>query len=176
ATAATGVFTNNGSSVSGSPGGLLEFFINATAGSATLIANKGTNGGGGGQILFVEDSTGGFARIELFGNASLDISGHNAPGVTIGSIQGTGIVFLGGNNLTTGLNNLSTAFSGVMKDGGLNGGTGGSLTKLGKGKLTLSKPNTYTGGTTLNGGTLLVRNKAGSATGSGAVQVNNGTL
>ena len=175
-TAANGVFTNNGSSVSGSPGGLLEFFINATAGSATLIANKGTNGGGGGQILFVEDSTGGFAHVKLFGNGNLDISGHNAPGVTIGSIQGTGIVFLGGNNLTTGLNNLSTAFSGTIKDGGAPGGTGGSLTKLGNGKLTLSHTNSYTGGTTINGGTLLVRNKAGSATGSGAVQLNNGTL
>ncbi len=175
-TAANGIFTNNGSSVSDVGGAFLEFFVNATAGSATLIANKGLKGGGGGQIVFVEDSTGGFARVEIFGNGNLDISGHNAPGVAIGSIQGTGIAFLGGNNLTTGLNNLSTGFSGVIKDGGLYGGTGGSLTKLGNGKLTLSHANSYSGGTTLNGGTLLVQNKVGSASGSGTVQVNNGTL
>ncbi len=173
-TAANGIFTNNGSSVSDVGGAFLEFFVNATADSATLIANKGLKGGGGGQIVFVEDSTGGFARVEIFGNGNLDISGHNAPGVAIGSIQGTGIAFLGGNNLTTGLNNLSTGFSGVIKDGGLYGGTGGSLTKLGNGKLTLSHANSYTGGTTLNGGTLLVQNKVGSASGSGTVQVNNG--
>ena len=176
ATAANATFTNNGSSVSGGSGGLLEFFVNASAGSATLIANRGTSGGGGGLIAFSQDAAGGFARAKLFGNGSLDISQHNAPGIDIGSIQGSGRVFLGSNDLTVGLNNLSTGFSGVIQDGGAVGGTGGSLTKVGRGKLTLGHANTYTGGTTVDGGTLLVQNKAGSATGSGAVQVNNGTL
>src|SRR5205823_4870158 len=67
-------------------------------------------------------------------------------------------------------------FSGRIEDGGFNGGTGGSLTKIGKGKLTLSNANTYTGGTTVTQGTLLVKNTTGSATGIGAVQVNGGTL
>src|SRR5437868_811090 len=48
ATAANATFTNNGASVSGGRGGLLEFLVNASAGSATLIANRGTSGGGGG--------------------------------------------------------------------------------------------------------------------------------
>ena len=63
-----------------------------------------------------------------------------------------------------------------MQDGGLNGGVGGSLTKTGKGKLSLTNANTYTGGTAVTKGTLLVKNKTGSATGTGAVQVNAGTL
>jgi autotransporter-associated beta strand protein len=97
-------------------------------------------------------------------------------GVTIGSIEGTGKVFLGAFNLTMGSNNLSTIFSGVIKDGGSSQGSGGSLTKIGTGKLTLGNASTYTGGTTISNGTLLVRNRTKSATGNGAVQVNNGTL
>jgi len=139
----------------------------------------------GGIIRFNDDSTGGAARVEVFGNGAagdttngnLDISYHNAPGdVTIGSIEGTGAVFLGAYNLTVGSNNLSTTFSGVVQDGGNRGGTLGSFTKIGMGKLTLSKASTYTGGTTVSRGTLLVTNRTGSATGTGAVQVNKGTL
>ena len=107
---------------------------------------------------------------------NLDISSHSAGSVTIGSLVGSGNVFLGANNLTIGSNNKSTTFSGMIADGGQNGGTGGSLTKTGKGKLTLSNANTYTGGTTISKGTLIAKNKTGSVTGSGAVQVNSGTL
>jgi autotransporter-associated beta strand protein len=59
------------------------------------------------------------------------------------------------------------------------GAVGGSfaLTKAGAGTLNLLGANSYTGGTTVNGGTLLVNNTAaGSGTGSGAVTVNGGTL
>ena len=62
-------------------------------------------------------------------------------------------VFLGANNLTVGTNNLGTTFSGLIQDGGSGGGTGGSLTKAGSGKLTLTKSNTYTGDTTIKKGT-----------------------
>ena len=75
---------------------------------------------------------GGTARVEVFGNGNLDVSVHNAPGVTIGSIEGSGTLFLGANNLTVGSNNLDTTFSGVIQDGGLNG----SFTKVGTGILT----------------------------------------
>jgi len=88
----------------------------------------------------------------------------------------SGAVFLGANKLTVGSNKLSTTFSGVMQDGGQNGGVGGSFTKVGKGKLSLTTANTYTGGTAVDRGTLLVNYTSGSGTGSGAVQVNVGTL
>ena len=80
------MFTNNGGTVGGAPGGSTVFHGSSTAASATLIANSGTGGGEGGQIFFDENSTGGTSRVELFGNGSLDISAHAAPGVTIGSI------------------------------------------------------------------------------------------
>ena len=51
--------------------------------------------------------------------------------------------------------------------------TGGasSITKNGNGTLLLDKDNAYSGGTTVNAGTLLVSNPTGSATGSGTVLV-----
>jgi autotransporter-associated beta strand protein len=175
-TAGDGTFINDGAAVSGGFAGETLFQDTGDAGNATLIANGSLGGGDGGSIQFATASTGGTARVEVFGNGNLDISLHNAPGVTTGSIQGNGAVFLGANNLTVGTNNLGTTFSGVIQDGGTNGGIGGSLTKAGSGKLNLTNANTYTGGTSITRGTLLVKNTAGSATGTGAVQVNAGTL
>ena len=60
---------------------------------------------------------------------------------TMGSLAGAGNVTLGTGILTTGGNNTSTTYSGVMS------GTGG-LTKAGTGTFTLSGANTYTGATT----------------------------
>jgi autotransporter-associated beta strand protein len=168
--------TINGGTASGALGGLAEFGDTASAGNATIVANGGSGGGLGGVIEFFGNATGGTSQMSVFGNGNLDISIHNVPGVTIGSIEGNGQAFLGGINLTVGSNNQSKTFSGVIQDGGIIGGTGGSLTKIGSGKLTLSNANTYTGGTIVKTGTLLVANKTGSATGTGSVQVKSGTL
>ena len=175
-TAGDATFINDGATASGGIAGETLFQNTGDAGNAMLIANGGVGGGDGGSIQFATASTGGTARVEVFGNGNLDISGHNAPGLTTGSIQGNGAVFLGADDLTVGTNNLGTTFSGLIQDGGSGGGTGGSLTKVGTGKLTLTKSNTYTGGTIITKGTLLVTNRSGSATGSGSVQVNAGTL
>ena len=48
--------------------------------------------------------------------------------------------------------------------------------KAGPNTLNLSNSNTYSGGTTINGGVLMASNTAGSATGSGLVTINGGTL
>ena len=172
-TASDATIINNGGTGS-ALGGTTEFFDLSTADAATVIANGALSGPFGGQIFFSGDTTGGTARIEVFDNANLDIIDHNPPGVTIGSLEGSGAVFLGANNLTVGSNGLSVTFSGIIQNGiGFNGG---SFTKIGSGKLTLSGANTYTGGTTINAGTLFVTNGRGSGTGSGPVQVNAGKL
>src|SRR6185369_10310815 len=88
--------------------------------------------------------------------------------VTIGSISGGGNLMLSA-GLVTGGNDNSTTFSGSMS---------GSqrLTKTGAGSLTLARAagNTYSGGTIVSGGTLVVNNTSGSGTGSGSVLVNSG--
>jgi autotransporter-associated beta strand protein len=155
--------------VSGAGGGITLIDDVSTAGNATLIANGGVNGGGGGSIQFLSNSKGGTARIELFGNGSLDISQHNGM-LALGSLEGDGQVLLGANkNLMIGGNNLSTTFSGVIQNSG-------SLTKIGTGTLILSGANAYTGVSAVNAGTLLVSNTTGLATGTGAVKVNTGDL
>jgi autotransporter-associated beta strand protein len=88
---------------------------------------------------------------------------------TIGSLEGDGSVFLGSRSLTIGSNNQSTTFSGLIQNTG-------SLTKVGAGSLTLSRGNTYTGGTTISAGVLRINSQAGSGTGTGPLAVNDGTL
>ncbi len=146
-----------------------SFLGNSTAGNAVIIANGNSSQSVGGLITFQESSSGGTSRIQLFGIGALDISFRDTSEVTIGSLEGDGEVHLGANHLRVGSNNLSTSFGGVID------GTG-SLIKGGRGKLILNGASTYTGGTSIEGGTLFVAYRAGSATGNGPVQVNKGTL
>ena len=82
------LIANGGSPGWAFSGGKTIFNATSDAGNATLIANPSSNGGPGGSIEFFADSTGSHSRVEIFGNGNLDISAHNAPGVTIGSLEG----------------------------------------------------------------------------------------
>jgi autotransporter-associated beta strand protein len=181
--AGNATFHIHGGAVPGAGNGDVEFAgnsfgTNSTAGHANLIADGVAGSGQGGSIFFLDNAKGGDANITLFGTGNLDLSPHDpfaSPGVTIGSLQGDGLVFLGSFRLVVS-NESDVAFAGVISDGGIDGGVGGSLVENGHAVFKLTNASTYTGGTTIKAGTLLVDNKSGSATGTGAVQVNAGIL
>jgi hypothetical protein len=110
--------------------GATVFQGSSSADSSILVGSGRVNEyGPGGGIYFYGASTGDTARVEVFDYGYLSISGHES-GLTIGSIEGSGNVFLGANRLTVGTNNISTSFSGVISGSGL-------LSKVGSGILTL---------------------------------------
>jgi hypothetical protein len=97
----------------------------STAGNATVTANAG------GTTAIQATASGGNARFITNAGGIFDISGLTSSGTTVGSIAGAGSFDLGSKQLTVGSNNLSTVVSGSIADGGLLGGIGGSLIKLG---------------------------------------------
>ena len=162
-------------------GGIAYFGETSSAANATIINNNG------GTTYFFEASNAGNATIVANAGGTVDISGLVTAGTTVGSIAGAGLYLIGSKQLTVGTTNLSTTVSGIIADGGPSGGIGGSLVKVGSGTLTLAGANTYTGGTTINEGSLVVNGSlasgvtmnGGTLGGSGSVAglvVNSGTL
>jgi autotransporter-associated beta strand protein len=102
------------------------------------------------------------------GGATLDASGSGAL-VFTKAFTATGV---GAKTLTlTGDNTADNRIGGAI----VNSSSGAtSLTKSGTGKWVLSGANTYTGGTTVSTGTLIVNNTSGSGTGSGSLLVSAG--
>ena len=105
-------------------------------------------------------------EVNLTGSTSVfDVSSLTATSTTIGALAGTtgSSVVLGAKNLNVGGDSFNTTFDGTIS------GSGGSLTKSGTGTLTLTGTNSYDGGTTLAGGTLIVNST--SALGSGTLTI-----
>jgi len=159
---------NYGATVENSGAGFTDFDSGSMAENATVIAYGGVGLYGGGVVLFAGDSDGGTARIELFDNGTLSLDGHVGE-LTVGSIEGNGVVNTYNANLAVGSNNLDTTFAGRIIGSG-------RLTKLGVGRLVLANRNAYSGGTIIKDGELVVNGIGGSGTGGGAVEVVNGTL
>ncbi|KWV43977.1 autotransporter [Bradyrhizobium macuxiense] len=161
--AALAALTFSGTSTAGTASitndNTLTFSNSATAGSATITTNNAAT------TKFVGSSTGGSARFITNAGGTFDMSGLTSGGMTSGSIEGAGNYALGANTLTTGSNNLSTQVDGVIS------GTGGGLTKVGIGTMTLTAAESYGGATTINGGTLALSGN-GNISGSSVVTVN----
>jgi autotransporter-associated beta strand protein len=104
-------------------------------------------------------------------NGTLDLYGYSE---TVGSIAGSGFIDntlgVGTYTLTSGFNNMSTSFSGIIKN------SSGTIAfkKTGTGVQTISGGNTYSGSTTISAGTLKL-GAAGVIPDASAVII-NGTL
>ena len=143
---------------------------NTYSGSTTVNAGILRAGAAGGGRAFGNLSA---RQPRQRGGAALDLDNFNQ---TIGSLAGGGAaggdVTLGSATLTTGGNNSSTSYAGVVA------GAGG-LIKTGTGIQTLSGASTYTGATAVNAGTLRVNGSLGNTAvgvGSGATLGGSGSI
>lgn len=141
----------------------------------------------------------GSGTLTLSGTSANSFSGGvtiNDGTVTLGKASGLGSGPLTVNGGTLNLGNYNLNLGSVTLSGGTISSTGGSIAgstpyqlqagtvsgnlggavaaiKSTSGNVFLTSANTYTGGTQVNDGQLIVANSSGSATGSGPVSVNN---
>ncbi|HUO02133.1 MAG TPA: autotransporter-associated beta strand repeat-containing protein [Rhizomicrobium sp.] len=143
-------------------------FTDSVGGGNIILTNSGNTYSGAttinsGALVSLSGSGVIATSSSVTANGTLDISGTTS-GASIISLAGTGAVNLGAQNLTI-TDGAGGTFSGTIS------GTGGLV--LTAGTEILSGANTYTGITTINGGTLEIG--AGGTTGSIAGNVNVAT-
>jgi fibronectin-binding autotransporter adhesin len=103
------------------------------------------------------------------GVATFDISQTSSGASILGLIGDTGVVSLGSKELTITIG--SPFFAGVIQDGGIAGGTGGSLRIASLALQVLSGANTYTGETTIEGFAYLALDQNGSIASSSGLNL-----
>jgi len=130
------------------------------------------------NMFFNSFSGGSAAAAWVINGGNILGTGSGAVGtgtVQLGSLAGTsGQIRSEGSGGThtyeIGALNTDTTYAGTI----INGTTTTAIRKVGTGSLTLTNANSYSGGTIIDGGMLLVNNVTGSATGSAGVNVNPG--
>ncbi len=185
----TNAITGNGNSGTGisalNDNGVLTLFV--SGGSKVFDLTGPMTGAGtlnlqstaGMTLRFNGTSGDGNAIFNLGTAQSFATIRNNATGIALGGLAGGASTQLQGNNNSGGPNLTYTiggasgnaVFNGLIVDGKV--GTVAIL-KTGANTQTFTNANTYSAGTTINGGTLLVNNLGGSGTGSGAVTVQSG--
>ncbi|HEY9249597.1 MAG TPA: autotransporter-associated beta strand repeat-containing protein [Rariglobus sp.] len=173
-------------------GGTINFGTNTSTGRQLTSLSVGsvaiTNNASMSFYVGTGSTTATLGALSLDNTAVVNIRQASATTDTAGTLQvaslssasTTTTVRVTGNTTanTTGtlqINSTANAsYAGLL----VNGSSGAlSVSKSGGFTQTLSgNSNTYSGGTTISGGMLLVTNTTGSATGTGAVAVNGGTL
>ncbi len=181
----------------GGGAGIMQLNAQNTYTGTTFIDGNGPDVGTGGSVILgasnslpvSTDLVFGFLTPSPSNKPELDLNGNNQQ---IGSLSMSSTankpsnrsLFLIANNLNgttatltvSGSTTPGNPFGGRILDN--SSGSGGviALVKSGPNTLVLTNSNTFSGGTTLNAGTLVVANSAGSATGLGPVTLNGGTL
>ena len=172
------------------PFGTLTITNGASSGSPNVLTFVGNMGYSGQTVInnsailaLANDPTNGTdgdisSSSKIVANGKFDISQIVSSSSQIQWLSGSGTVNLGNKELQIigAASTSSDTFSGTIADGGLAGGSGGSLTILG-GTQILSGHNTYTGATTIDGSTIastLALRGAGSIAQSSQVSVVNG--
>ena len=127
----------------------------------TIVVTEGSLRAGSSGALANE-------TVSLEATGILDL--QNGP-ATVGNLLGVGRVTLGPNSLTLGASGVNVTFAGSIEGSGgvtiVDGGNGGA-------QRTLSGVSTFTGGVTLQSGTLVVG--AQQALGSGPLTINGGSV
>jgi outer membrane autotransporter protein len=155
------VFGTFGGAISGS-GGLVK------QGSGTLTLTGNNNYSGATRIeegtLALAEAGSIAASSSVIVNTALDISGLSLGGTAIGSLAGSapGTIYLGLKSLSV-RQLVDTTFAGRIVGSG-------SLVKSGSGTLTLAGVSDYSGGTTIQAGTLKVASNGALGTGELAVE------
>jgi len=155
--------------------------LKITGGSNTLSGGVWVAGGGnlilsGGSNRLPVGNTVSLGENASSGKLILDGISQTLSGV-ISSGTGTANAVVGGSTTSSALTiSNATNKSMTVRIGGAGTNENNlSLGKSGAGVLTLSNPsNSYTGGTTINGGTLRVNDVSGTVAGTGTVTVNSG--
>ncbi|NDG73328.1 MAG: hypothetical protein EBY32_18890, partial [Proteobacteria bacterium] len=170
-TMTSGVIERNG-------GGLTFNNASSLTGGNVNIGNDGgsiVTGGTTtlGNVTFTYNATlGGFNALVLGGDVAVG-NGSTAT-MTMGSAGGIGYIKLGNTNRVFDVGAYAQFnINWVITS---NTPASGSLTKNGSGTLTLNGNNPYSGGTTINAGTLVLGHATDTLANAGAVTVNGGTL
>jgi outer membrane autotransporter protein len=136
-------------------------------GRLTLSAENTYSGGttiaGSGVLVLDGNGTLGTGGLTISSNGILDISQSTAPlGITIPTLtdSGGGTIMLGNRGVVLGEGNTISTVSGSIVDGGIGGGTFGTvyINSDAVGSVTFSGVNTYTGPTIIRGRLNLVGN------------------
>lgn len=139
------------------------------------IGDTAPDDGSVGEATANNGSTINADQVSLFPRGTLSISGGRAfvDQIVVGGSTEAMSLSDGANGsaLNIGTSGGSSTFNNLIQDY-LSGP--GSISKEGAGTLTLGGANTFSGGVSVNGGTLLATNTSGSATGSGDVIVASG--
>jgi len=149
-------------------GNIVKVFPGTTPGTGVgnlILSSVGT----GNKVVFNNASNTGFAGSVAIGNNALI---HLGNGGSNGSLAGTTSISLGNTSSTLAINQSDSVIQGTDFASSITGN--GKVEQIGAGSTTLNAANTYSGGTFVTAGTLIVNNTTGSATGSGAVNVSTG--